>query len=417
MKVLVIGSGGREHAIAWSLVKSDKVDQLYAWPGNPGIAQIGECVEGSVEDLDGILAFVEAHDIDLTVIGPEVPLCMGLADKLENAGHKVFGPRQKAATLEGSKAFSKDFMARHNIPTAKYEEVTELSDAYKKLSEFSYPVVIKADGLAAGKGVVIAENETVAKETLKEMLSGEILGGAGKKVVLEEFLKGFECSLLCFTDGQTIVPMVSAKDHKQIYDNNKGPNTGGMGSVSPNPFLQEEVEATFRKDILDPFMKGLAEDQMDYRGVVFIGLMVDQGKAKVLEFNVRFGDPETQAILMRLDSDLFDIMWACANKKLKDVEVKWSNDTVTCVVLASGGYPGNYEKGKVITGLDQLDDDIVVFHAGTALKDGQLVTNGGRVLNICNKGKDLTSTREKVYQAIEKIHFDGMYCRKDIGLH
>lgn len=417
MKVLVIGSGGREHAIAWSLKKSPQVTELYALPGNPGMAALGTCVPGSVEDLDGILAFVEEKNIDLTVIGPEVPLCMGLADLLEDHGHRVFGPRKAAAQLEGSKAFSKDFMVRHGIPTAKYKEVTSLEDAYAALKDFSYPVVVKADGLAAGKGVVIAEDEKTAKETLKEMLSGEILGGAGSKVVLEEFLTGFECSLLCFTDGKTIVPMVSAKDHKQIYDNNKGPNTGGMGTVSPNPFLPTGMEETFQKDILDPFVKGLQEDGLDFRGVIFIGLMIENGKAKVLEFNVRFGDPETQVILMRLDSDLYDIMNAVATSTLDQVEVKWKDEQVTCVVLASGGYPGSYEKGKVITGLDNLPDDIVVFHAGTAMKDGQLVTNGGRVLNVCAAGKNLEETRDKVYKAIEKIHFDGMYCRKDIGLH
>lgn len=417
MKVLVIGGGGREHAIAWALHKSPKVDELYAISGNPGISEIGTCVPGSVEDLDGILKFVENKAIDLTVIGPEVPLCMGLADLLEDHGHKVFGPRQKAANLEGSKAFSKDFMVRHYIPTAKYVEVTDLESAYEALKEFSYPVVVKADGLAAGKGVVIAEDEKTAKETLKEMLSGEILSGAGKKVVLEEFLTGFECSLLCFTDGKTIVPMVSAKDHKQIYDNNKGPNTGGMGSVSPNPFLPAGMDEKFRTEIMDPFVKGLQEDGLDFRGVIFIGLMIENGEPKVLEFNVRFGDPETQAVLMRLDSDLYEIMNAVAEGKLADVDIKWKDDQVTCVVLASGGYPGSYEKGKVITGLDQLPEDIVVFHAGTAMKDGQLVTNGGRVLNICAEGSSLEETRTKVYDAIKSIHFDGMYCRKDIGLH
>lgn len=417
MKVLVIGGGGREHAIAWALHKSPKVDELYAISGNPGISEIGTCVPGSVEDLDGILKFVENKAIDLTVIGPEVPLCMGLADLLEDHGHKVFGPRQKAANLEGSKAFSKDFMVRHYIPTAKYVEVTDLESAYEALKEFSYPVVVKADGLAAGKGVVIAEDEKTAKETLKEMLSGEILSGAGKKVVLEEFLTGFECSLLCFTDGKTIVPMVSAKDHKQIYDNNKGPNTGGMGSVSPNPFLPAGMDEKFRTEIMDPFVKGLQEDGLDFRGVIFIGLMIENGEPKVLEFNVRFGDPETQAVLMRLDSDLYEIMNAVAEGKLADVDIKWKDDQVTCVVLASGGYPGSYEKGKVITGLDQLPEDIVVFHAGTAMKDGQLVTNGGRVLNICAEGSNLEETRTKVYDAIKSIHFDGMYCRKDIGLH
>lgn len=417
MKVLIIGSGGREHAIAYALKKSEKVDEIHAIPGNPGIAEIGTCHPGSVEDLEGILKFVEDHSIDFTVIGPEVPLCMGLADLLESHGHKVFGPTKFAATLEGSKAFSKDFMARHNIPTAAYKEVNNYEEAVEALKEFDYPVVVKADGLAAGKGVVICEDEQMAIDTLKEMMIDGALDGAGEKIVLEEFLTGFECSLLCFTDGETIVPMVSAKDHKQIYDDNKGPNTGGMGTVSPNPFLPAGMEDVFKTDILEPFMAGLKADHMDYRGVVFIGLMIENNKAKVLEFNVRFGDPETQSILLRLDSDLFDIMYAVSTKTLKDVDVKWKDEHVACLVLASGGYPGNYEKGKVITGLDQVDDDIIVFHAGTAFKDGYIVTNGGRVLNICAYGKDLDETREKVYKAAKVIDFEGKYYRKDIGLH
>ena len=416
MKVLVIGSGGREHAIAYALHKSPKVTEIHAIPGNPGIAEIGTCHSGSVEDLDGILKFVEDHDIDFTVIGPEVPLCMGLADLLEAHGHRVFGPTKQAATLEGSKAFSKDFMARHNIPTAAYQEVNSYDEAIQALARFSYPVVVKADGLAAGKGVVICEDEKMAKDTLKEMMIDGSLDGAGSKVVLEEFLTGFECSLLCFTDGKTIVPMVSAKDHKQVYDGNKGPNTGGMGTVSPNPFMPTGMDEVLKTDILDPFMAGLKADHMDYRGVVFIGLMIENNKAKVLEFNVRFGDPETQSILLRLDSDLFDIMYAVSTGTLDQVNVKWKEDHVACLVLASGGYPGSYEKGKVITGLKDVDDDIIVFHAGTALKDGQVVTNGGRVLNICALGDSLEETRDKVYKAAEVIDFEGKYFRKDIGL-
>lgn len=416
MKVLVIGSGGREHAIAYALKKSNKVDELHAIPGNPGIAKIGICHKGSVEDLDYILKFVEENNIDLTVVGPEVPLCMGLADLLEENGHKVFGPKKYAATLEGSKAFSKNFMTKHNIPTANYKEVNSFEEAITSLKGFSYPVVVKADGLAAGKGVVICQNEEEAKSALKEMMIDGSLKEAGNKVVLEEFLTGFECSLLCFTDGETIVPMVSAKDHKQIYDGNKGPNTGGMGTVSPNPFMPEGMEEVLKKDILDPFMKGLKEENMDYKGVIFIGLMIENGKAKVLEFNVRFGDPETQVILLRLDSDLYDIMEAVASKKLKDVEVKWNDKYAACLVLASGGYPGSYEKGKVITGLDNTDTKTIVFHAGTSLKDGNIVTSGGRVLNVCALGNSLEDALNKVYKASEDINFDGKYCRKDIGL-
>lgn len=327
MKVLVIGSGGREHAIAYKLKQSPKVTELYAIPGNPGIASLGTCVPGSVEDNEFIVDFIKQNQIDLTVIGPEVPLCNGLADDIEKAGYKAFGPQKKAATLEGSKAFSKDFMIRHHIPTAKYVEVTDFEKACKEVDHFDFPLVIKADGLAAGKGVVIVENKEDAISTLKEMMVDGALDGAGSKVVLEEFLTGFECSLLCFTDGKTIVPMVSAKDHKQIFDGNKGPNTGGMGTVSPNPFLPEGMDEVLKKDILDPFMQGLKEDQMDYRGVVFIGLMIENNQAKVLEFNVRFGDPETQSILLRLESDLYEIMDACATYTLDQVDVKWSDDS------------------------------------------------------------------------------------------
>ena len=416
MKVLVIGSGGREHAIAYSLVKSPKVTELHAFPGNPGISKIGKCIKGSVEDLNGILELSKQEKYDLVVIGPEVPLCMGLADLLVDNGFKVFGPKQQAAQLEGSKAFSKRFMTKYNIPTAKYVEVDSFDEAVNSLKEFDYPVVVKADGLAAGKGVIICENKEEAVQALKELMVDGALSNAGKKIVLEEFLEGFECSLLCFTDGQTIVPMVSSKDHKQIYDGNKGPNTGGMGTVSPNPFLEDGINEVFEKTVLVPFMDGLKQENMDFRGVIFIGLMIKDGVAKVLEFNVRFGDPETQSILLRLDSDLYDIMEAVALKQLDKVEVKWKEQQAGCLVLASAGYPGSYEKGKVITGLDKELDDIVVFHAGTAFKDGNVVTNGGRVLNICALGKDLDEVRSKVYAAAKKIQFEGKYYRKDIGL-
>lgn len=416
MRVLVIGSGGREAAIAYALNKSSKVDELYCLPGNPGMGEIATLINGSVEDLDFILKTVEDLKIDFTVIGPEVPLCMGLSDLLESHGHKVFGPTKVAATLEGSKAFSKDFMKRHNIPTAEYVEVDEYEKAVESLKNFTYPLVIKADGLAAGKGVVICEDEETALKTLKEFMLDKTLNNAGSKLVIEEFLKGFECSLLCFTDGETIIPMPTVKDHKQIYDNNKGPNTGGMGTVSPNPFMPD-----FSKEMLDsiliPFINGLKEDNMDYRGVIFIGLMIKDNKAKVLEFNVRFGDPETQSIMLRLESDLFDIMYATSTKNLKDISVKWNDDTVCTLVLASGGYPGSYPKGLEIKNLDKLDNDIIVFHAGTKIVDNKLLTNGGRVLNICAKGNNLQEARAKVYKAAEVIDFEGKYYRKDIGLN
>lgn len=416
MRVLVIGSGGREAAIAYALNKSSKVDELYCLPGNPGMGEIATLINGSVEDLDFILKTVEDLNIDFTVIGPEVPLCMGLADLLESHGHKVFGPTKVAATLEGSKAFSKDFMKRHNIPTAEYIEVNDYENGLESLKNFTYPLVIKADGLAAGKGVVICEDEEMALKTLKEFMLDGALNNAGSKLVIEEFLKGFECSLLCFTDGETIIPMPTVKDHKQIHDNNKGPNTGGMGTVSPNPFMPN-FDDEMLDSILKPFIKGLKEDEIDYRGVIFIGLMIDNNKAKVLEFNVRFGDPETQSIMLRLESDLFDIMYATSTKNLKDISVKWNDDTVCTLVLASEGYPGTYKKGLEIKNLDKLDDDIIVFHAGTKIVDNKLVTNGGRVLNICAKGNNLLEARAKVYKAAEIIDFEGKYYRKDIGLN
>ena len=417
MKVLLVGSGGREHAIAYSLKKSPHVTELYAIPGNPGIAELGTCYNCDVTDLDNILKFVKENEIDFTVVGPEGPLCLGFVDLLEDNGYKAFGPRKAAANLEGSKAFAKEFMVKHNIPTALYKEVKEYEEAVKALEEFTYPVVLKADGLAAGKGVVICDTKEMAIQTLKEMILDDVLKGAADKVIIEEFLVGFECSLLCFVDGDTIVPMVSAKDHKQIYDNNKGPNTGGMGTVSPNPFMPEGMDSVLEEEILKPFLAGLKKDNLDYRGVVFIGLMIDNGKPKVLEFNVRFGDPETQVILLRLESDLFEIMKAVSERKLKDVEVKFTDKTAICLVLASAGYPGSYEKGKVISNINEVEEDIVIFHAGTKVVNNNLVTNGGRVLNICTLGKDLTDVREKAYKASEIVNFDGKYCRKDIGLN
>ncbi len=414
MKVLVIGSGGREHAICYKLNESNKVDQLFAIPGNPGIAKIATCVDGSVEDIETIVKFVEDNNIDMTVVGPEVPLCLGLVDAIEATGHLAFGPRKAAAQLEGSKAFSKDFMIRHGIKTAKYVEVDTVEEAKEALNGFSYPVVIKADGLAAGKGVIICEDEAMALQALEDIMVTKTLSDAGDKVVIEEFLKGFECSLLCFVDNDTILPMVSVKDHKQIGEGNTGPNTGGMGTVSPNPFLPAEIEARFEEEILAKFMAGIKADGLDYRGIVFIGLMIDGDEINILEFNVRFGDPETQSILLRLESDLAAVMEACATNTLKTQELKWSDKTVATLVLSSPGYPGSYPKGLEITGLD--DAQYVIFHAGTKEVDGKIVTNGGRVLNICALGDNLEDARAKVYQDAKVINFDGMYYRKDIGL-
>ncbi len=414
MNVLVVGGGGREHAIAYKLSQSKKVTKLYALPGNPGIASIAECIDGRVEDNASIVAFAKAHAIDLVVVGPEVPLVNGLVDELEAAGILAFGPKKEGARFEGSKAFTKAFLEKHNIPTARYKEVHTFEEGVKELDSFSYPVVVKADGLAAGKGVVIAKNKDEAIEALKEMMVDKAFHEAGDVVVLEEFLTGFECSMLYFVDGNTIVPMVSAKDHKQIYDGNLGPNTGGMGNVSPNPFL-ENMDDTIQKTIAEPFLKGIKEDGIDFRGCLFVGLMIENGIAKVLEYNVRFGDPETQVIMLRLDSDLYDIMTATAKGNLKDVSIKWKDENAFCLVLSSSGYPGHYRKGLQISGIEKVKD-CIVFHAGTVIQDGCLVTSGGRVLNICCTGNSIEDCRKKAYKAAELIEFDGKYYRHDIGL-
>lgn len=417
MKVLIIGSGGREHAIAYALHKSNKVSEIHAIPGNPGISKIGFCHNGSVTDFDYILKFVEEKDIYLTIVGPEVPLCLGLANLLESKGHKVFGPSKEASKLEGSKIFSKEFMMKYNIPTAKYQSYFSYDDAIQSLDSYKYPLVVKADGLAAGKGVVICNTKNDAKNAIKELMLDGILDNAGNNLILEEFLTGYECSLLCFTDGETIIPMVSSKDHKQIFDGNLGPNTGGMGTISPNPFLDEErLNKIFDQKILRPFIKGLKEENLDYRGVIFIGLMINGDNVDVLEFNVRFGDPETQSILLRLDTDLFDIFEAVCDRKLDTIDIKWKKEHSGCVVLASKGYPNNYEKGKLITGLDNISDDIIIFHAGTKFNGNDIYTNGGRVLNVCALGNSLEDVRNKIYNAIKVIDFEGIYYRKDIGL-
>ena len=416
MKVLVIGSGGREHAIAYKLNQSSKVDKIYAIPGNPGIAMIGECIEGSVEDNQMIVDFAKENKIDLTVIGPEVPLCNGLADDLEAAGLMAFGPTKHAATLEGSKAFSKEFMVRHNIPTAKYKEYTNLDEAVNEIDSFGYPVVIKADGLAAGKGVVIPENREDAIATLKEMMSDKKFGSAGDKIVVEEFLSGIETSILAFVDNNTIIPMVSAKDHKKVNNFEQGTNTGGMGTFSPSEIYTDELAKEIDEKVLRRTLEGFKKDNLNYKGILFVGLMITEDGAKVLEYNVRFGDPETQSVLFRLDTDLHKIMEAILENRLKDIEINYKKEEAVCVMLTSGGYPDNYEKGKIITGLEDLDEDIVVFHSGTKMVDGNLVTNGGRVIGITTSANSVEEAAKKVYKNIEKINFEGMHYRTDIGM-
>lgn len=434
MKVLVVGSGGREHAICWKLAQSRKLEKLYCAPGNAGIAETAECVDIKAEDIDGICTFASEEKIDLAVIGPEVPLAMGIVDALEAAGVKTFGPNQKCAQLEASKSFTKAFLARHNIPTAGYREFTDKDELLANVGLYGYPMVLKADGLAAGKGVVIPENEEDAKAAIEEMMGDRVFGDAADKIVVEEFLTGVEASMLCFVDENTIVPMESAQDYKRIFDGDKGPNTGGMGTYSPSLLFNEEVEQQIRERILEPTLEGFQKDGLDFKGVLFIGLMLSEDGPKVIEFNNRFGDPETQSVLMRLDSDLLDIFLAVCDNKLADVEIKWKEEKAVCVVLASGGYPGSYEKGKRITGLGDVDEDVIVFHAGTrfgklpetskcaacqeecGIKHGVIETSGGRVLGVTALGKTHEEARAKAYDNAARIHFDGMQYRKDIGL-
>lgn len=415
MKILVVGGGGREHAICWKLSKEKNVEKIYCAPGNAGIANVAECVNIGDTNIEELLKFAKENEIGLTIVGPEVPLVMGIVDEFEKEGLRVFGPNKKCAQLEGSKAFSKEFMIKHNIPTAKYKEYTNLEEAISEIDSFGYPVVIKADGLAAGKGVVIPENREDAIATLKEMVSDKKFGAAGDKIVIEEFLKGIETSILAFVDNDTIVPMASAKDHKKVNNYEQGPNTGGMGTFSPSEIYTEELANKVKETVLEKTLEGFKKDGLNFKGILFVGLMITEDGEKVLEYNVRFGDPETQSVLFRLETDLHEIMEAILDNKLKDIEINYSDDEAVCVMLTSGGYPDSYEKGKIITGLENLDDDIVVFHSGTKMFDGNLVTNGGRVIGITAKSTTVKDAAEKVYENIKKINFEGMHYRTDIG--
>lgn len=424
MRILVVGGGGREHAIVWKLAQSPKVDKLYCAPGNAGIAQDAECVDIKAEDIEGLCTFAKEHQVDLAVIGPEVPLAMGIVDKMETAGIRAFGPDKSCARLEASKAFTKDFLDRHSIPTAGYKEFTDKQQLLDAVGIFGYPMVLKADGLAAGKGVVIAETEDDAKQAIEEMMGDRVFGSAGDKIVVEEFLTGVEASMLCFVDEHTIIPMESAQDYKRIFDGDKGPNTGGMGTYSPSLVFTPELEDRIRKEILDPTLKGFQEDGLAFKGVLFIGLMITKDGPKVIEFNNRFGDPEAQSVLSRLETDLCDIFMAVTENRLADVPVKWSDKKAVCVVLASGGYPGSYEKGKEITGLDKVDEDVVVFHAGTGSQHicdesscrSAVVTSGGRVLGVTATGSTHEEARQKAFDNVKRISFEGMQYRNDIGI-
>lgn len=416
MKILVVGSGGREHAICYSLLKGKKVNEIYCAPGNAGISEIAQCLSIKDNDIDNLYKFAKENKIDLTIVGPEVPLVDGIVDKFEKENLKIFGPNKKCSMLEGSKAFSKEFMSKHDIPTAKYKEYRSLDEAISEIDSFGYPVVIKADGLAAGKGVVIAKDKEEGIKALKEMMSDKKFGIAGEKIVIEEFLKGIETSILAFVDNNTIVPMESAKDHKKVYNNEEGPNTGGMGTFSPSNIYDEQLSHIVKKEVLDKTLKGFKDDNLNYKGILFIGLMITEDGPKVLEYNVRFGDPETQSVLLRLETDLIEIIEAILENRLNEIHIKYDEKNAVCVMLTSGGYPESYEKGKVITGLDKVDEDIVIFHSGTKKINNKLVTNGGRVIGISAKGNSLEEASKKVYENIEKIKFEGMHYRTDIGV-
>ncbi len=412
MKILIVGSGGREHTIAWKLKQNPRVSSIFVAPGNGGTAIDAINIDIKETDFDAIETFIKKTSIDLVVVGPEVPLVQGLVDRLAPIV-KVFGPNRKCAQLEGSKAFSKEFMQRHHIPTAAYADFTDALLAKEYLRSCDYPIVIKADGLAAGKGVVIAESKADAIKAIKDMMETRQFGDAGGKVVIEQFLRGEEASLLTFVDRSALIPMVPAQDHKTIFDGDRGPNTGGMGTYSPAPIISPEVMNKVQTNILDRIQKGFHQDGLDFRGVLFIGLMIVSGEPYVLEFNVRFGDPETQSVLMRLESDLLSIIEAVCDDKLSTIDIVWSDDPVVCVVLASGGYPGAFENHKVITGLDKVMN--LAFHAGTKLADGIVYTNGGRVLGVAARGKTLEEAINKAYADVEVIDFEGKYFRRDIG--
>ena len=417
MKVLIVGSGGREHAIAWSVAKSPKVDKIFCAPGNAGISEFAECVNIGAMEFDKLVAFAKENAIDLTIIGMDDPLVGGVVDAFEAEGLRVFGPRKNAAIIEGSKAFSKDLMKKYNIPTAAYENFTDPDEAIKYLETVKMPIVLKADGLALGKGVLICNTLEEAKEGVKTLMLDKQFGDAGNEIVIEEFMTGREVSVLAFCDGKTIKCMTSAQDHKRAKDGDQGLNTGGMGTFSPSPFYNDEVEAFCEKYVYQPTIDAMAVEGRPFTGILFTGLMLTEDGPKVLEYNARFGDPEAQVVLPRMKNDIIDVMEACIDGKLSDVELEFEDNAAVCVVLASDGYPEKYDKGFEIKGLDTFKDKdgYYVFHAGTKFDGDKIVTNGGRVLGVVAKGEDLKAARANAYKATEWIDFANKYKRNDIG--
>ena len=426
VRILVVGNGGREHALVWKLAQSPRADRIYCAPGNAGIAELAECINLKATDLDGLANFAATQKIDLTVVGPEAPLIAGIVDRFEARGLRIFGPSTDPARIEGSKIFAKELMARYSIPTAAYWRCDNPEEGHEHVHDFftHHPepetrLVIKADGAAAGKGVIIAESEEEAHQVVEDMMTRRIFGAAGQRIVLEEYLQGEEASIMAFTDGETVVPMPPSQDHKRVNDNDEGPNTGGMGAYTPVPVIPPTTLDTVLQTVLRPAVQAIRDLGIPYKGVLYAGIMVTAHGVRTLEFNCRFGDPETQAVLPLLESDLIDIMDAVVNSSLEGIDVRWRSAASVTVVAASGGYPGSYETGKVITGLDvacrDAHDDCIVFHAGTREHDGKIVTAGGRVLSVTALGSDLPQAVDRAYRALGHIHFDGMHYRRDIG--
>ncbi len=419
MKILVVGNGGREHVLCWKLKQSRHADKIYCAPGNAGIADVAECVAINADELDKLADFALVNGVDFTVVGPEAPLCAGLVDVFNQRGLKAFGPDSMSAQLEGSKDFAKQFMLRHRIPTAAAASFSSVAPAISYIkAEFDRGVkgiVVKADGLAAGKGVFVAENASSAIDFVESCFAGTF-GHAGSKVLIEECLYGEEASILALVDGKTIVPLATSQDHKRAFDNDRGPNTGGMGAYSPAPVVSDKVMQQIKEEVLDRFLVGIKEDKLYFRGVLFVGVMVTENGPKVLEFNVRFGDPEVQAVMCRLESDLLDVMLKTVDGRLNEAELSWSDEPAVCVVMASGGYPGNYEKGYEISGLaDAATNGAVVFHAGSAFKNGRIVNSGGRVLGVTARGGTIQQAIANAYRGVDAIHWQNCFCRRDIG--
>ncbi|MBN1957096.1 MAG: phosphoribosylamine--glycine ligase [Desulfuromonadales bacterium] len=417
MKILVVGGGGREHALCWKIAQSPLVEKIYCAPGNPGIAELAECVHIGADEIETLCEFAQAEAVDLTVVGPEVPLTMGIVDRFQSAGLDIFGPDKAAAQIEGSKDFSKSLMARYHIPTAEYQTFTDHAAAVAYVRERGAPIVIKADGLAAGKGVVVAMTEEQAIEALNDIMLDKVFGAAGVRVVIEEFMSGEEASFFAFTDGRNVLPLASSQDHKRVYDNDEGPNTGGMGAYSPAPVVTEELHDLIVKTIVRPTIAGMAQDGCPYRGILYVGLMIKDGKPRVVEFNARFGDPEAQPLLMRMKSDIVPVLQACARGELTQDAIEWHDKAAVCVVMASGGYPETFEKDLPIAGLDAAAriQDLMVFHAGTRFKDGQIVNSGGRVLGVTGLGNTVKEAIDKAYEGTALIAWKDVHYRKDIG--